>query len=165
MLNGKNLCYRIYKTKDNRYITIGAIETKFWINFCKAIGRDDLLEHQFTDVTQRKDLLEDVENIFLTKNLNEWLTHFEAFEICHGPVNDLREVLSDPNVLFRNMLLKVKHPIEEEYWSVGFPIKMSETEPKIRLHPPEYGEHTEQILRSIGYEESQIYDLKNRRII
>jgi crotonobetainyl-CoA:carnitine CoA-transferase CaiB-like acyl-CoA transferase len=165
MLNGKHLCYRIYKTKDNRYITIGAIEKKFWINFCKAIGRDDLMEHQFTDVTQRKDLLEDVENIFLTKTLNEWLTHFETFEICHGPVNDLQEVLSDPHVLFRNILLRVKHPSEEEYWSVGFPIKMSETKPKIRLHPPEYGEHTEQILRSMGYEESKIYELKSRKII
>jgi crotonobetainyl-CoA:carnitine CoA-transferase CaiB-like acyl-CoA transferase len=165
MLNGKYLCYRIYKTRDNKYVTIGAVEKKFWINFCKAIGRDDLLEHQFTDVTQRKDLLEDVENMFLTKKLDEWLDRFEAFEICHGPVNDLGEALSDPHVLFRNMLLKVRHPIEGEYWSVGFPIKMSETEPEVRLHPPEYGEHTEQILRSLGYQESQIFDLKNRRII
>ena len=165
MLNGKHLCYRIYKTKDHRYITIGAIEKKFWINFCKAIGGDDLIDHQFTDINERKDLLENVENIFLTKTLNEWLNHFETFEICHGPVNDLREVLSDPHVLFRNMLLRIEHPSEGEYWSVGFPIKMSEMKPEIRLHPPEYGEHSEQILRSIGYEESKIHELKSRRII
>jgi crotonobetainyl-CoA:carnitine CoA-transferase CaiB-like acyl-CoA transferase len=165
MLNGKHLCYRVYRTKDNKYITIGAIEKKFWINFCKAIGRDDLIEHQFTDVNQRKDLLEDVERIFLTKTLKEWLTHFDTLEICHGPVNDLQGVFSDPHVLFRNMLLKVKHPIEGEYSCVGFPIKLSGVQPRIRLHAPDYGEHTEQILRSIGYEEAQIGELKTRGII
>jgi len=165
MLNGRHLCYRVYRTKDNKYVTLGAVESKFWTNFCKAIGRDDLIEHQFTDVNQRKDLLEDVERIFLTKTLKEWLTCFDMLEVCHGPVNNLQEVFSDPHVLFRNMLLKVNHPIEGEYSCVGFPIKMSNVEPRLRLHAPDYGENTEQILKSIGYEEAQIYEFKRRGII
>lgn len=165
MLNGKHLCYRIYRTKDNKYITIGAVEKKFWINFCKAIGRDDLIEHQFTDVNQRRDLLEDVERIFLTKTLKEWLTYFDALEVCHGPVNNLQEVFGDPQVLFRNMLVQAEHPIEGEYSCVGFPIKMSGVQPKIRLHAPDYGEHTEHILRSIGFEDEKINELRSRGII
>ena len=165
LLNGKHLCYRVYRTMDDKYITIGAIEKKFWVNFCKAIGRDDLIEHQFTDINQRNDLLEDVERIFLTKTLKEWLTCFDGLEVCHGPVNNLQEVFSDPHVLFRNMLIKAEHPIEGEYSCVGFPIKMSDGQPKFRLHAPDYGENTEQILKSIGYEEAQICEFKSRGII
>jgi crotonobetainyl-CoA:carnitine CoA-transferase CaiB-like acyl-CoA transferase len=165
MLNGKYLCYRIYRTKDNKFITIGAIEKKFWSNFCKAIGRNDLVEHQFTDITQEKDLLEDVERIFLAKTQEEWLNYFDNFEICHGPVKNLHEMFNDPQVLFRNMIQKIQHPSEGELAYIGFPIKMSETQPKIRSHPPDFGEHTEQVLRSIGYNESQIAELKDEGIV
>lgn len=165
MLNGKYLFYRVYKTKDNKYITIGPIEKKFWINFCKAIGKDDLIDHQFTDVNQRKDLLKDVEKIFLTKTLKEWLAYFDAFEICHGPVNNLQEVLSDSQVLYRNMLLRAEHPIEGEYSCTGFPIKMLGAKPRIRSHAPDYGENTEQILRGLGYKETKIHEFRDRGII
>jgi crotonobetainyl-CoA:carnitine CoA-transferase CaiB-like acyl-CoA transferase len=165
MLNGKCLCYRIYRTRDDKFVTLGAIEKKFWSNFCKAIGREDLIEHQFTDVTQEKNLLEEVERIFLTKTQEEWLNYFDNFEICHGPVKNLNELFSDPQVVFRNMIQKVEHPSEGELAYIGFPIKMSETQPKIRLHPPNFGEHTEEVLRSVGYDESQIIELKAEGIV
>jgi crotonobetainyl-CoA:carnitine CoA-transferase CaiB-like acyl-CoA transferase len=165
LLNGKHLCYRVYRTMDDRYITIGAIEKKFWVNFCKGICRDDLIEHQFTDIHGRKELLEEVEGIFLTKTLKEWLACFEGLEVCHGPVNNLQEVLSDPHILFRNMVIKAEHPIEGEYSCVGFPIKLSNGQPKLRSHAPDYGENTEEVLKSIGYGEGHICDFRNRGII
>jgi crotonobetainyl-CoA:carnitine CoA-transferase CaiB-like acyl-CoA transferase len=142
MLNGQFPCYRVYKTKDGKYITIGALEEKFWKNLCQAVGR-----------------------IFLTKTRDEWIEYLEGFEICHGPVNDFQGAFSDPQVLHREMIFEVDHPTEGHLKQVGFPIKFSETPGRVRLPSPGYGEHTGEVLKELGYADEKIKDLGKSGVI
>jgi crotonobetainyl-CoA:carnitine CoA-transferase CaiB-like acyl-CoA transferase len=165
MLNGKFPCYRVYRTKDDKYITIGALEEKFWNNLCRALEREDLIPHQHATGSQGDEVVAQLEKIFLTKTRDEWAEYLEGFEICHGPVNDFQETFSDPQVLHRGMILEVDHPTEGRIKQVGFPIKFSETPGRARLPSPGYGEHTKEVLQDLGYSEGNIETLERSGVI
>ncbi len=165
MLNGQFPCYRVYRTKDDKHITIGALEEKFWKNLCRALGREDLIPHQYATGSQGEEVVSQLEKIFLAKTRDEWVKYLEGFEICHGPVNDFRETFSDPQVLHREMVLEVDHPTEGRIKQVGFPIKFSETPGHIRLPSPGYGEHTKEVLQELGYTEGKIEALAKSGVI
>jgi crotonobetainyl-CoA:carnitine CoA-transferase CaiB-like acyl-CoA transferase len=165
MLNGQFPCYRVYRTKDDKHITIGALEEKFWKNLCRALGREDLIPHQYATGSQGDVVVSQLEKIFLTKTRDEWVKYLEGFEICHGPVNDFRETFSDPQVLHREMVLEVDHPTEGRIKQVGFPIKFSESPGQIRLPSPGYGEHTKEVLQELGYTEGRIEALEKSGVI
>jgi crotonobetainyl-CoA:carnitine CoA-transferase CaiB-like acyl-CoA transferase len=165
MLNGQFPCYRIYRTKDDKYITIGALEPRFWENLCWALEREDLTLHQYATGKQGEDVSAQLEKIFITKTRDEWDEYLEDFEICHGSVNDFQETFSDPQVLHREMVLEVDHPTEGRIKQVGFPIKFSETPSRIRLPSPSYGEHTKEVLRELGYTEGDIQRFEKSGVI
>jgi crotonobetainyl-CoA:carnitine CoA-transferase CaiB-like acyl-CoA transferase len=165
MLNGKFPCYRVYRTKDDKYITIGALEEKFWKNLCRALEREDLIPHQYATGSQGNEVVAQLEKIFLTKTRDEWAEYLEGFEICHGPVNDFQETFSDPQVLHRGMILEVDHPTEGRIKQLGFPIKFSETPGRVRLPSPGYGEHTKEVLRELGYTEGDIQRFEKSGVI
>jgi crotonobetainyl-CoA:carnitine CoA-transferase CaiB-like acyl-CoA transferase len=165
MLNGQFPCYRVYKTKDGNFITIGALEEKFWKNLCQTLGREDLIAHQYATGSQGDEVVSQLEKVFLTKTRDEWVEYLEGFEICHGPVNDFRKTFSDPQVLHREMVLEVDHPTEGRVKQVGFPIKCSETPGRVRLPSPGYGEHTKEVLQELGYTDGKIEALEKSGVI
>ena len=165
MLNGQFPCYRVYRTKDDKYITIGALEAKFWENLCRALGGEELTPHQYATGTQGDGVVAQLEEIFLTKTRDEWVEYLDDFEICHGPVNDFQEVFSDPQVLHRDMVLEVDHPTEGRIKQVGFPIKFSATPGRVRLPSPGYGEHTREVLQDLRYTEEDIEALEKSGVI
>ncbi len=165
MLNGKFPCYRVYRTKDDKYITIGALEEKSWKNLCRALEREDLIHHQYATGSQGDEVVAQLEKIFLTKTRDEWAEYLEGFEICHGPVNDFQETFSDPQVLHRGMILEVDHPTEGRIKQLGFPIKFSETPDRVRLPSPGYGEHTREVLQDLGYSEGNIETFEKSGVI
>jgi crotonobetainyl-CoA:carnitine CoA-transferase CaiB-like acyl-CoA transferase len=116
MLNGQFPCYRIYRTKDDKYITIGALEPRFWENLCWALEREDLTPHQYATGSKGDEVVAQLEKIFITKTRDEWDEYLEDFEICHGSVNDFQETFSDPQVLHREMILEADHPTEGRIW-------------------------------------------------
>jgi crotonobetainyl-CoA:carnitine CoA-transferase CaiB-like acyl-CoA transferase len=86
-------------------------------------------------------------------------------DACFEPVHEFDEVLSHPQFLYREIFQEVDHPVEGKIKQIGFPIKFSETPGKIRTPPPLHGEHIEMILRSIGYSQSNIEKLRERKVI
>ncbi|MCK5552137.1 MAG: CoA transferase, partial [Deltaproteobacteria bacterium] len=80
-------------------------------------------------------------------------------------VNDFQETFSDPQVRHRGMVLEVDHPTEGRIKQVGFPIKFSETPSRIRLPSPGYGEHTTEVIRELGYTETDIERLEKSGVI
>ncbi|HDG97772.1 MAG TPA: CoA transferase [Desulfobacterales bacterium] len=165
MLNGRYLCYRIYETKDGRHLTIGALEPKFWANLCKVLGKEHLIRHQFTDGDEQVPLARELEETFKQKDLSEWLELLEGIDICHGPVNSLKEAFEDPQARHRQMVIEVDHPVEGKLRQVGFPIKLSLNKPKVRKAPPIFGQHTSEVLESLGFDEEKIEDLRKRGIV
>ena len=78
-LSGRYACYQVYETKDGRYMSLGALEPKFWKNFCEAIGRKDLIHKQFIEGEERVHFIEEIRKLFKTKTQKEWV---EIFQEC-----------------------------------------------------------------------------------
>jgi len=84
MLTGGLACYRIYATADGRFLTVGALESKFFLRLCELIGRPELAEQQFGE--DQEELAAELAAIFAQRSLADWLAHFGDTDVCVGPV-------------------------------------------------------------------------------
>ncbi|MGI8479322.1 MAG: CaiB/BaiF CoA transferase family protein [Gaiellaceae bacterium] len=92
MLTGGLACYRTYATADGRHLTVGALEPKFFARLCGLLGRPDLAERQYA--TDQDELANQLSDIFATRSLADWLTHFGDEDVCVGPVSTREEAAS-----------------------------------------------------------------------
>jgi crotonobetainyl-CoA:carnitine CoA-transferase CaiB-like acyl-CoA transferase len=103
LLNGGAACYHVYRAADGRFVTLGAIEDKFWRNFCEAVGRPDLIARQWEAMPQAG-LIADLAAIFATKDAAAWEATLGPVDCCFGAVVEPREVPSHPQVAARRMI-------------------------------------------------------------
>lgn len=164
-MGGASPYYNVYETFDSKYISIGILEPKFWANFCEALGREDLIPKQFSEGKERSLLFDEIRKIIRTKTRQEWEIFFKDIDACFEPVLEFDEVISHPQFLYREMFKEIVHPVEGKIKQIGFPIKFSETPGDIRTPPPLPGEHTEQVLLSLGYSQSEIEEFRKKKIV
>ncbi|MGQ9647904.1 MAG: CaiB/BaiF CoA transferase family protein [Thermodesulfobacteriota bacterium] len=164
-LTGRFACYHVYETKDGRYLSLGALEPKFWKNFCEAIARKDLIAKQYLEGEERTRLIQEVQKIFRTKTQKEWVDLFKNADACCEPILNLEEVFHHPHILHRQMVREMDHPTEGKFWAVGNPIKSSQYPFDLRNPPPRYGEHTREVLKTVGYSEKEIQYFKEVKAI
>jgi crotonobetainyl-CoA:carnitine CoA-transferase CaiB-like acyl-CoA transferase len=161
--------YEAYKTQD-LYITVGCSSEKHWKMFCEIIGRRDLTENPLFEtnlkrVENRAKLSKILSKIFVTKKGEQWITLFRTAGIPCGPVNTIEKVVSDPQVLHREMLVTIEHPVAGKINVPGIPVKLLETPGTIRRPPPLLSQHTEEILMQMGYSRLDIKKLKRENVI
>lgn len=161
--------YEAYKTRDI-FITIGCSSDKHWKKFCEVIGRkkltdDPMFETNLKRVENRAKLSSILSEVFVKKKGDEWLQLFRKAGIPCGPVNTIDNVVSDIQVLHREMLVEIDHPVAGKIKVPGIPVKLSETPGTIRLPPPILGQHTEEILKKMGYSTIDIKELKSDNVI
>ena len=155
---GGYACYTMYETKDGEYVTVAALEEKFWATLCEKLGRSDLIEIQYDPEKQNK-IKDALRALFLSKTRDEWVEEFRELDVCVGPVNTMEEAFKDPQVLFRKMVTEEEHPETGKVKQLGIPIKLSESRGKLRYPAPGFGEHTREILKELGYDAKEINDL------
>jgi len=166
ILSGGLAAYNVYETKDRKFLTLGILEEWFWKNLCKALGRDDLSRVNFFDPNQQSRLFLILRKTFRTKPLGDWINILNAADVPCGPVNTIEDVFKDPQVLHRNMLMEIEHPIAGKVKQIGIPIKLSETPGGVRSPPPELGQHTEEVLTQIaGLTKDEVNRLQKAKII
>ncbi|MGE5245989.1 MAG: CaiB/BaiF CoA transferase family protein [Betaproteobacteria bacterium] len=105
-IDGGDACYNVYRTADDRYLALGALEPKFWRAFCERIGRADLIAQQDAQGHARARVLEEVRAIFASKRRDEWLALFADVDVCISPVNTLSEALADPHITARGVVAR-----------------------------------------------------------
>ncbi len=166
LMTGGYAAYNVYETLDGKYISLGNSEPQHWANFCKEIRREDLIEHQYTRGEKGKEIYSFLCDLFKTKARNEWIRDLEDKDICISAVNTIDEVLSDPQIQQRRLLEEIYHPASRRKIQIlRAPMKMSETPGQIKTPAPEIGQHTKEILASLGYAEAEILRLHEEKIV
>jgi alpha-methylacyl-CoA racemase len=156
-LAGRLICYRPYACSDG-WVTLGALEPKFWQAWCRGVGREDLVDKQFE--RPGSDAHAEVERIFLTRTRAEWHEFAEQHDCCLEPVLGLDEALDSELVRARRMVVELDQPGADGVRLLGVPVKMSRTPGAPAGPGPALGEHTDEVLAGLGYAEEEIAAMK-----
>ena len=157
--NGKYPWSDIYQTSDGGYITISAIEEHFYANLCRALGREDWLPLQYADAAKQEEIRAELKAIFLTRTRDEWFARLKHKDVCISPVLSIEEAAKSEQVRTRGNIVSHRHPVAGDTRLLTTPVRMTHTKTPIRMGAPELGEHTADILESLGYSEAQIGEL------
>lgn len=161
--------YQVFETKDG-YLVIGVANDTQWHKLCQAMGLDHLSKDNRFDtnsnrVAHRKDLIEILNKYFAKKPTRIWITIIKEFGVPCAPINSIADVVNDPQVLARNMIIEMQHPQIPELKMPNNPMTLHGTPTEIRYPPPQLGEHNTEVLTSLGYTKTDITQLHNEQAI
>jgi alpha-methylacyl-CoA racemase len=158
-LGGALTCYRPYKCADG-YVTLGALEPKFWRAWCEGVGRSDLVDHAFD--TPGSDAHRAVSEVFAARTRAQWQQFASEHDCCLEPVLELEEALESELVAAREMVVELAQPgATRPVRVLGTPVKLSRTPADPTRAPgPGLGEHTDQVLTEAGYGVEEIAALR-----
>jgi alpha-methylacyl-CoA racemase len=157
-LAGSLICYRPYECADG-WVTLGALEPKFWQAWCQGVGRVDLVPKQFERPGSAAH--GEVQEIFKARTRAEWEAFAREHDCCLEPVLELDEALDSELVRAREMVVEIEQPgVERPVRQLGIPVKLGRTPGEhARLPGPALGEHTEAVLLAVGYSEAEVAEL------
>ncbi|MFP4000264.1 MAG: CaiB/BaiF CoA transferase family protein [Desulfobacterales bacterium] len=163
-LSHRYACYNTYETQDGRYLSIGAVENRFWKNLCEYFKVPEYTSLQYDD-DRREEILEFFRSRFLSRPLSYWKETLAGLEICWAPVQTLSEALEDPCFSHRQMVVQLSEEGAKPLTALGSPVKLSENPAVIKGMPPEFGKDTTAILRQLGYSDAQIAAFAEKGVI
>lgn len=160
LLSGRYPCYSVYETREGGFISIGALEPRFWEALCRKLGREDFIPSQYDEGEKKEEIFSFLRATFKTKTREEWMEELKDVDVCLGKVLSLEETLRDPQVVSRRMVTDFADPRKGKMRLLSSPLKLSDTPPDIRTAPADFGEHTEEVLGELGFNADQIEELK-----
>jgi formyl-CoA transferase len=155
-----NAPYQAIRCADG-YITIGANTDRLFQRLCEVLGHPEWTGvADFADnggrVRNHVKLAALIEGVMSQQPRATWLEKLEAADIPCGPINDYAQVFADPQVIARDMVREVDHPVLGRIRALGSPIKMSETPADSSRRAPLLGEHTSEVLKEFGFADKEI---------
>lgn len=164
LLNGAAPHYNVYECADGKWISLGSLEPQFWAALCRLAGREDMVERQ-ADASAWPAFEEHLDALFRQRTRDEWFAELRDVELCVAPVLDLAEALADEHQQARGMTVTVRDASLGEVRQVGVGPKFSATPGSVRSTAPRPGEHTDEVLRGLGRDESQIAALREAGVV
>ena len=159
-LSGGVPFYNVYETADNRYISIAALEPKFWTELCRTLKLEKYETQQLAAEETAQQIYQDLVSLFRQKSREEWIKILNLHGIPCAPVYGVSEIPSDPHVKSRKLLFEMETEAFGKLNQLATPIKMSQNSLSVRSPPPKLGEHTLQILQELGYSTGDMERLK-----
>jgi crotonobetainyl-CoA:carnitine CoA-transferase CaiB-like acyl-CoA transferase len=169
--NAGNALYNHYRCKDDKWIAIAHLDPdRWWAKVCGALGIEELInDPKFSTFNarsaNRRELVAIFDNIFAGKTRQEWMNILEEHGCIFTPVQDINEVVEDPQLTANNYIINIEHPLYGALKTMGFPWDFSETPASWKRKAPALGEHTEEVLLEIGYSSEEIGGLKEKGVI
>jgi alpha-methylacyl-CoA racemase len=158
MLDGGAPCYGVYRTRDGRFVALGALEPKFFGAFCAAVGRPDLAARQ--DEAEGSRLRAELEAIFSARTRDDWTAFAAQHDVCLAPVLEGDEPRADPQLAARGAFVEVETPWEGRVMpGIASPVRLR-GEPAPRRAAPRLGEHGEAVLGEAGFTAPEIAALR-----
>ncbi|MCZ6463572.1 MAG: CoA transferase [Proteobacteria bacterium] len=161
--------YGRFRAKDG-YLNIAAASEAMWEKLARTLGREAWIrDPRFVDLVarlkNRDELSAEIEAVLGTQAVDVWVDRINGAGVPCGPVLDLAQVFSDPQVLARNMRVALPHPELGTFETTGLPVKLSATPGAIERRPPLLGEHTDEILSECGLTPEDVASLRARKIV
>ncbi|TGE39299.1 CoA transferase [Desulfosporosinus fructosivorans] len=161
--------YQVFETKDS-YVIIAVPNEWLWRKMCDALGLDDLKDHpkfavNANRVKYRTEFIELMTEFTRSKTTEEITEKLKEAGVPGGAINNIAEVLADPQVIHRGMIQEVEHPTIGNLKLLGIPVKLSETPGSVRMAPPTLGQNNIEVLSRLGYSPEDITVLKDKGVI
>jgi crotonobetainyl-CoA:carnitine CoA-transferase CaiB-like acyl-CoA transferase len=152
--------YQAFPTADG-WINIGGANQANWERIARLVGAPELIDDpRFADNSARmanRDALAALLGEHLhTRPTADWLAAFDAAAIPAGPINDIAQMVADPQTLAREMVVPLDHPVAGRTHALGVPVKLSATPGSVRRPAPTFGQHTAEVLREHGFDDAEI---------
>jgi len=157
-LSGDLACYRIYRTGDGRYLTVGALEPQFWRALCQELDCPELVEDQYAPPARQAEMAGILQDRFASRSRDEWMDAFASISACVGPVNDLAEAMADPQVSHRRMIAEMDGQPVGPGPALKLAVPSSRTAPGL-------GEHTDEVLTEMGLSADEVSRLHERGVV
>jgi formyl-CoA transferase len=163
--------YQYYQTADERYVLFCCIEPKFWTRFCTVVDRPDLSDHhdagKDVDFGAEDDgLRRALQDVMGSRTLTEWLDIAARERLPIGPAhNSALELIDVPQFRSREIFQPGSHPAAGEFTYVGQPVLVRDDPYELRFPAPDLGEHTDDILASLGIDPARIEELRSDGVI
>jgi crotonobetainyl-CoA:carnitine CoA-transferase CaiB-like acyl-CoA transferase len=162
--------YQAYKTKDG-YVTVGGNNNKLWAAFCTSVCAKPewLTDPRFNPLAQRlvniDELEREIEAVFATQPTAHWVEKLDAAGVPGGPVYTYDQILADPHIKARNMVVEMDHPKIGRMKSLGIPVKSTGELLEIRQPAPWLGQHSEEVLKDLGYGDKDLAALWSEGVL
>jgi crotonobetainyl-CoA:carnitine CoA-transferase CaiB-like acyl-CoA transferase len=158
--------YQAFRTADD-WLVIAAFNERMWQDFCSAVGQPGWAsDPRFAKTAQRAEhrevLIPMINEVLATRPAREWAARLEAVGVPCSLVNRIDQIVTDQQVLSRDMVVEMDVPGLGPIKMAGLPLKFSETPGRLERHPPRLGEHTSELLRELGYDQARIDALVGR---
>ena len=159
----------VFFASDGEFV-LAAATPKIWKATCEVLGRPDLADDpRFSSnpkrVENRPELNRLLGEIFATRTAREWVDAFNDAGVPSAKLNDVSEVVNDPQVAARDLLIPIDHPQVPELRVPGCPLKLADAPATVRHHPPRLGEHTTEILGQLGFSDADLDSLRRDGVI
>jgi crotonobetainyl-CoA:carnitine CoA-transferase CaiB-like acyl-CoA transferase len=157
-LTGRYACYGVYECADGRYLSVGALEPKFWRTLCEALGRPDLVDVQYAEGEEQERVRSELAAAIATRTRDEWAEALDGLDVCCEPVLELHEVAAHPQVRVRGMVVEQPTGLE--------------LAPAVRVAgdwrrkgPPGLGEDTADVLAEVGVDAGRLEELRAAGVV
>jgi alpha-methylacyl-CoA racemase len=164
-LSGGLACYNFYLTRDGRYLAVGALEPKFWDRLCEAVQRPDLRPKQFACKVEASRVCDELRAIFGAHDLSYWTERLHGVDCCVTPVLRVDETMESDLIKHREMVIQTERQDGARIKQFALPLKATDFIFSVDRPAPRCGEHTDEILRAIGYGVDDIASFRSLRVV
>lgn len=165
MFTGRYPWYNVYETQDGKHVSIGSLEPWFFSNLCQLLECEHFIPYEFDEGEKREEMFRYFREKFLTRTRDEWIELLTSKDVCVAPVNDVDDVEHDQHLISREMIVESDHPVLGRIKQVGSMHKLSNSPIRIRNWATSHNQHTEEILRELGYDDARIAELRKEDVI